>query len=67
VANGDFTHLFDDCMVENVTTTTSNHYAISISLRNVSDDPEPKPMQMGFKFKVAYLCSPDYIQVLEQA
>jgi hypothetical protein len=48
-------------MVENVTTTTSDHYAVSISLRNVSDDPKPKPMQMGFKFEAAYLRSPDYI------
>jgi hypothetical protein len=67
VANGLFTQIFDDCMVENVITTTSDHYAVSISLQSFNDDPEPVPVQMGFKFEAAWLRSPDYMQVMEQA
>jgi hypothetical protein len=67
VANGSFTQLFDDCHVENVITTTSDHYAIVLSLKNYQNEATSRPVQMGFKYEAAWLRSPDYNQVLEAA
>jgi hypothetical protein len=59
VANGAFTQLFDDCCVENVITTMSDHYALAISIGRF-DQPEVKrPVQVGFKYEAAWLRSPD--------
>jgi hypothetical protein len=59
--------LFDDCHVENVITTTSDHYAIVLSLKNYQNEATSRPVQMGFKYEAAWLRSPDYNQVLEAA
>jgi hypothetical protein len=67
VANGDFMHIFDDCDVVNVITTTSDHFAISINLKKNSDDIAERPVQSGFRFEAAWLRSPEYTQVVEQA
>jgi hypothetical protein len=66
VVNGAFTQMYNDCQV-NVITTTSDHYAIFISLNNHQDDIVSRPVQMSFKYEAAWLRSPDYVQVMEQA
>jgi hypothetical protein len=67
VANGAFMQLFDDCRVENVITTTPDHYALAISVEKFDQAEVKRPVQVGFKFEAAWLRSPDYKQVLEQA
>jgi hypothetical protein len=60
VANGDFTARFDDCNVENIITTSSDHVAILIQLSMLRDDNRITPVQHGFRFEAAWLRAPDY-------
>jgi hypothetical protein len=66
VANGEFMHLYDDFYVENVITTTSDHYALFIDLKKHSNLNVPQPVKMGFKYEAALLRSPDYRPMLER-
>jgi hypothetical protein len=67
VANGDFMELFTDCKVENVITTSSDHFAISITLANLDDTRRSAPVQQQFRFEAAWLRAPDYKEVMERA
>jgi hypothetical protein len=67
VGNGDFWSLFDDCNVENLITTTSDHLASLITLSKVNDVVQRAPFQHGFCFEAAWLRAPDYREVLEKA
>jgi hypothetical protein len=60
VGNGAFTAMFDDCHVENVITTSSDHMALSISLDTFSSPSVRPPVQRGFCFEAAWLRSPEY-------
>jgi hypothetical protein len=66
VTNGDFMALFDDCNVENLITTTSDHLAIFINLSKLNDITQRAPVQHGFHFEAAWLRAPDYKEVLEK-
>jgi hypothetical protein len=74
VANVEFSNLYEDCLVENVITTSSDHYAIHIAL-NKGKNPydrgktpyDPQPVQQGFKFEAMWLRATDYREVLEKA
>jgi hypothetical protein len=67
VANGDFTSRFDDCNVENIITTASDHLAILIHLSALNHRDFMTPVQQGFPFEAAWLRAPDYREVLEKA
>jgi endonuclease/exonuclease/phosphatase family metal-dependent hydrolase len=67
VGNGAFTAMFDDCRVENVITTSSDHMALSISLDTFSSPSVRSPVQRGFRFEAAWLHSPEYREVMEKA
>ncbi|KAM0872367.1 hypothetical protein ACQ4PT_038765 [Festuca glaucescens] len=67
VANGDFTARFDDCSVENIITTVSDHLAILINLSTLNQRDRATPVQYGFRFEAAWLRDPDYKEVLEKA
>jgi hypothetical protein len=67
VGNGDFTARFDDCSVENIITTTSDHLAIPINLSMLNRRDRATPVQHGFRFEAAWLRAPDYKEVLEKA
>jgi hypothetical protein len=67
VANGEFSARFDDCSVEHLITTTSDHLAILITLSKMVDDQNKTPIQSGFRFEAAWLRAPDYREVLEKA
>ena len=67
MANGEFSCLFEDCYVENIITTTSDHYAISIYLSSHSGAVECPLVQQGFRFEAMWLRAPDYKEVMEQA
>jgi hypothetical protein len=67
VANGDFTSRFDDCNVENIITTASDHLAILIHLSALNHRDFMTPVQQGFPFEAAWLRALDYREVLEKA
>jgi hypothetical protein len=67
VANGGFSRMFEDCSVENLITTSSDHYAILISLLSSARDIVQIPVQQGFRFEAMWLRAPDYREVLEKA
>jgi hypothetical protein len=59
--------MFEDCAVENLITTSSDHYAILISLLGSSRVSMQRPVQQGFRFEAMWLRAPDYREVLEKA
>jgi hypothetical protein len=67
VANVAFRDLFEDCQVENVVTTASDHFAISISFNQRHEVNFVNPVQQGFRFEAAWLRSPEYKEFLEKA
>jgi hypothetical protein len=67
VVNGTFSTRFDDCNVENIITTTSDHYAIIIRLQSFGDMTNRTPVQSGFRFEAAWLRAPDYVDTVEKA
>ncbi|KAM0911064.1 hypothetical protein ACQ4PT_013724 [Festuca glaucescens] len=67
VDNEAFINSYDDCQVENIITTTSEHLAIYITLAKLSDNIKHMPVQHGFRFEAAWLRAPDYKEVMEKA
>jgi hypothetical protein len=67
VANGMFSSMFEQCTVENIITTSSDHYAILISLERGSCLGRERPVQHSFKYEAMWLRAPDYKEVLEKA
>jgi hypothetical protein len=67
VANGSFLAEYDDCTVENVITTTSDHFAILVKLQSFAVPENRKPVQTGFHFEAAWLRAPDYRETVEHA
>lgn len=66
-ANGEFSHLFDDYCVENVNTTTSDHYALLILLSGRANRGTGAPIQQSFRFEAAWLRAEDYRGFVENA
>ena len=58
VANGDFLELFNDCKVENVITTTSDHFSLTIMVASMNDVTRPTPVHQQFHFEAAWLRAP---------
>jgi hypothetical protein len=67
VANEEFTSRFEDVSVENIITTTSDHFAVIIRLQPHSGTSSRRPVQSGFKFEAAWLRAPDYREMVENA
>jgi hypothetical protein len=67
VANGEFNTLFDDANVENIITTTTDHFAILVRLQSFGRPDSRKPVQSGFHFEAAWLRAPDYRDMMEKA
>jgi hypothetical protein len=59
--------MFDNCRVENVITTTSDHLALAISLESFATPVARPPVQTGFRFEAAWLRSPEYKDVMQSA
>nr|XP_045087997.1 uncharacterized protein LOC123495188 [Aegilops tauschii subsp. strangulata] len=64
-ANGDFMQIFDDCTVENIITTSSDHYAILVTIAKSEGKELTTPVQQSFKFEAAWMRAPDYDQMIE--
>jgi hypothetical protein len=67
IANGDFSRMFENCVVENLITTSSDHYVILIILSGISSVAMQPPVQQGFRFEAMWLRTPDYREHLEKA
>ena len=66
VANGDFMQIFDDCTVENIITTTSDHYAILVTIARRDEKVRNEPIQQSFKFEAAWMRASDYDHMIEE-
>jgi len=66
VANGKFNQLFDECHVENVITSSSDHYAILISINKKTWHSENNYFKIGFKYEAMWARAPDYNEVVEK-
>jgi hypothetical protein len=67
VANGDFMHRFEDCTVENVITTSSDHYAIAISFVKRSARGAAPSVSQSFRYEAMWRKAPDYVDTMEAA
>ena len=74
VANVKFSNLYEYCLVENVITTTSDHYDVHIALNNGKipydrgkTSYDSRHVHQGFKFEAMWLRAPDYREFLEKA
>ncbi|KAM0884665.1 hypothetical protein ACQ4PT_030837 [Festuca glaucescens] len=67
VANGDFTDMFEECSVENIIATTSDHYAILISLAGGQQHKPVVPVMQGFRYEAMWRRAEDYTGVVEGA
>jgi hypothetical protein len=66
VANGDFLQTFDDCSVENIITTSSDHFAVLVKVAKGRDQWHHNPVQFSFRFEAAWLKAPDYMEMIEE-
>jgi hypothetical protein len=66
VGNGDFLNLYDECRVENIFTTSSDHYALLINLAKRGDLKVRQPVHSYFMFEAAWMRAPDYMEVVEK-
>jgi hypothetical protein len=64
VANGAFKELFDDVNVENLITTTTDHFAVLIRLQQFVHPEQRRPVQSGFRYEAAWIRAPDYQDVV---
>ena len=67
VANGHFLQLFDDTQVENIITTSSDHFAVHLSLSKYSDRRQRETRGHNFKYEAAWCRAPDYMETVEKS
>ena len=67
VVNGAFPARFENFNVENVITTSSDHYAVVISLDSAKLRLEFQQVQHGFKYEAMWKRADDYKEVVESA
>ncbi|XP_039791741.1 uncharacterized protein LOC120657488 isoform X2 [Panicum virgatum] len=66
VANGHFIQLFEDYHVENVITSTSDHYAILVSINRDSQYNDRSSFDNNFKYEAMWARAPDYNDIVEK-
>ncbi|KAM0845547.1 hypothetical protein ACQ4PT_056296 [Festuca glaucescens] len=67
VCNNDFLARFDACHVENVITTSSDHYAIVVDFDAAKDSQPRQPVQHSFRYEAMWCRADDYKATVEQA
>jgi hypothetical protein len=63
----DFSCLFENCMVDNIITTSLDHYAMVASLTNDPRRFSQHPVVQSFGYEAMWWRAPDYNDVLELA
>lgn len=66
VANGQFIQLFDDYHVENIITSSSDHYAILISINSDSGHNDKSNFDHNFRYEAMWARATDYNEVVER-
>jgi len=66
VANGQFTQLFDDVHVENIVTTSSDHFAIMLSISKHNQIRHREVSSYNFRYEAAWSRAPDYLETVEK-
>lgn len=66
VANGQFTQLFDDSQVENIITTSSDHFAVCLSLAQHGHRRGSKLMTQNFRYEAAWSRANDYTETVHK-
>jgi hypothetical protein len=67
VANGSFMAEYDDCTIENLITTTSDHLAILVKLQSFAAQADRQPIKSGFRYEAAWVRASDYRETMERA
>jgi hypothetical protein len=67
VCNSLFATRFDKCQVENVITTSSDHYAVIIDFEAVRDLSPNFPVRQPFRYEAMWRRAEDYRPTVEQA
>jgi hypothetical protein len=67
IANGDFINLYEDCNVENIITTSSDHYAILITLAKDFRRQANHSVSQGFWYEAMWQKATGYMEALESA
>jgi hypothetical protein len=66
VANGQFMQLFDYWQVENIITSSSDHYAILMSTGSHPPCTEKKPFSQNFRYEAMWARAADYSETVEK-
>jgi hypothetical protein len=66
VANEEFASTFGECHMENLITTSSDHYAIWLRFDSASDKQYNTPVQHGFRYEAAWRRAESYSEKVEQ-
>ncbi|KAM0896212.1 hypothetical protein ACQ4PT_023338 [Festuca glaucescens] len=67
MCNNLFVTRFANCYVENVITTSSDHYDVVLAFENQSDQIHRLPVQMAFRYEAMWCRAEDYGATVEQA
>lgn len=66
IANGQFMHLFEFWHVQNIVTSSSDHYAILLSLGSWPFTGETKPFLQNFRYEAMWARAADYTELVEK-
>ncbi|KAM0821227.1 hypothetical protein ACQ4PT_009451 [Festuca glaucescens] len=67
MCNSLFTTRFANCFVENVITTSSDHYAVALAFEKQTGLPHCMPVQVPFRYEAMWCRAEDYGTTVEQA
>lgn len=67
VANGNFTQLFDDIQVENIITTSSDHFAVHLHISKHVQRRQSESSIRNFRYEAAWCRAPDYLETVEKS
>jgi hypothetical protein len=67
VANANLNQLFEDCSMDNIITTTSDHYAVMVKLISDPRRRVNQPVSSSFRYEAFWRRAPDYKDTLEAA
>lgn len=66
VANGQFLEIFDQSHVENIITTSSDHFAVLLSLAKYNERQGNHARSQNFRYEAVWNRDPDYMETVER-
>lgn len=67
VANGQFTQLYDDVQVENIITTSSDHFVVHLAISKHGERRQRETTAHRFRYEAAWCRAPDYLERVEKS